>query len=60
MREGSRTRDDYFWHTAACQKWLDRPCKHLAGNVPLNLIDNSLGFQAVEDYLERIELAAYQ
>lgn len=28
------------------EEWLDRPCKHLAGNVPLNLIDNPiLGFR---------------
>ncbi|KAA0986303.1 DUF2384 domain-containing protein [Pseudomonas sp. ANT_J12] len=42
------------------EEWLDRPCKHLAGSVPLDLIDNSLGFQAVEDYLERVELGVYQ
>ena len=42
------------------EEWLDRPCKHLAGNVPLDLIDNSLGFQVVEDYLERVELGVYQ
>jgi putative toxin-antitoxin system antitoxin component (TIGR02293 family) len=42
------------------EEWLDRPCKHLADNVPLDLIDNSLGFQVVEDYLERVELGVYQ
>lgn len=42
------------------EEWLDRPCRSLAGNVPLELIDNSLGFQVVEDYLKRIELGVYQ
>lgn len=35
-------------------------CRHIAGNAPLDLIDNVLGFQLVEAYLERIELGVYQ
>ncbi|QLG96428.1 DUF2384 domain-containing protein [Pseudomonas yamanorum] len=42
------------------EEWLDRPCRHLAGNVPLELIDNSLGFQVVEEYLKQVELGVYQ
>ena len=42
------------------EEWLDRPCRHLAGSVPLDMVDNYLGFQVVEDYLERIELGVYQ
>jgi putative toxin-antitoxin system antitoxin component (TIGR02293 family) len=42
------------------EEWLERPCKYLDGNVPLELIDNALGFQAVEDYLTRIEHGVYQ
>lgn len=42
------------------EEWLGRPCRHLSGQIPLDLIDNSLGFQVVEDYLERIELGVYQ
>ncbi|WP_413795699.1 MULTISPECIES: antitoxin Xre/MbcA/ParS toxin-binding domain-containing protein [unclassified Pseudomonas] len=42
------------------EDWLKKPCKYLDGYVPLELIDNSLGFQAVEDYLTRIEHGVYQ
>ena len=49
-----------FGSQRLAEQWLDRPCKHLGGTVPLDLIDNALGFRAVEDYLERIELGVYQ
>lgn len=49
-----------FGDQKLAEEWLSRPCKQLAGSMPLDLIDNSLGFQAVEDYLERIELGVYQ
>lgn len=49
-----------FGTQALAEEWLERPCKYLDGNVPLELIDNSIGFQLVEDYLERIELGVYQ
>jgi len=42
------------------EDWLGKPCKYLDGQVPLELIDNSLGFQVVEDYLTRIEHGVYQ
>jgi putative toxin-antitoxin system antitoxin component (TIGR02293 family) len=42
------------------EEWLGRPCKSLEGDVPLDVIDNPIGFQAVEDYLERIEYGVYQ
>ncbi|EMJ4936110.1 antitoxin Xre/MbcA/ParS toxin-binding domain-containing protein [Pseudomonas aeruginosa] len=42
------------------EEWLGRPCKYLDGDVPLDVIDNPVGFQAVEDYLERIEYGVYQ
>jgi len=42
------------------EDWLDRPCKYLGEISPLDMIDNALGFQAVEDYLERVELGVYQ
>ncbi|KJZ50931.1 hypothetical protein VC35_01755 [Pseudomonas fluorescens] len=40
--------------------WLKRPCKGLEGNIPLELIRNSHGFQKVENYLARIEHGVYQ
>lgn len=42
------------------EEWLGRPCKYLDGDVPLDVIDNPIGFQTVEDYLERIEYGVYQ
>ncbi|EJM06383.1 MULTISPECIES: MbcA/ParS/Xre antitoxin family protein [unclassified Pseudomonas] len=42
------------------EEWLAKPCRHLAGNIPLDLVSNPLGFQVVENYLERLELGVYQ
>jgi putative toxin-antitoxin system antitoxin component (TIGR02293 family) len=42
------------------EEWLGNPCKYLDGDVPLDVIDNSVGFNTVEDYLERIEYGVYQ
>ncbi|MDR6926929.1 putative toxin-antitoxin system antitoxin component (TIGR02293 family) [Pseudomonas sp. BE134] len=49
-----------FGNLLLAEEWLRKPCKYLDGYVPLELIDNSLGFQAVEDYLTRIEYGVYQ
>lgn len=51
---------DVFGSQASAEEWLGRPCKYLNGDVPLDVIDNSIGFQIVEDYLERIEHGVYQ
>lgn len=42
------------------EEWLGRPCKYLDGDVPLDVIDNPVGFQTVEDYLERVRYGVYQ
>jgi putative toxin-antitoxin system antitoxin component (TIGR02293 family) len=42
------------------EEWLARPCRYLAGNAPVDMIDIHFGFRAVEDYLERVELGVYQ
>lgn len=49
-----------FGNQKLAEEWLGRPCKYLDGDVPLDVIDNPVGFQAVEDYLERIALGVYQ
>lgn len=49
-----------FGNQTLAEQWLAKPCKYLDGNVPLEMIDNPVGFQAVEDYLERIEYGVYQ
>ncbi|HEJ2718215.1 TPA: DUF2384 domain-containing protein [Pseudomonas aeruginosa] len=42
------------------EEWLGRPCRYLDGDVPLDVIDNPVGFLVLEDYLERIEFGVYQ
>lgn len=49
-----------FGSLRLAEEWLGRPCQYLGGDVPLDVIDNPVGFQAVEDYLERIEYGVYQ
>lgn len=49
-----------FGSQKAAEDWLGTPSKYLEGGVPLELIDNPAGFQAVEEYLERIEYGVYQ
>lgn len=51
---------EVFGSQSLAEDWLEKPCKYLDGHVPLELIDNSLGFQVVEDYLGRIEYGVYQ
>ena len=42
------------------EEWLSKPCKQLAGIIPLDAIDNAIGFRTVEDYLERVVRGVYQ
>ncbi len=49
-----------FGNQKLAEEWLGRPCKYLNDNVPLEVIDNPAGLQAIEDYLERIEYGVYQ
>ncbi|EJM56937.1 Protein of unknown function (DUF2384) [Pseudomonas sp. GM49] len=49
-----------FGNQQLAKDWLKRPCKYLEGNIPLELISNSPGYQKVENYLTRIELGVYQ
>lgn len=42
------------------EEWLGRPCKQLDGIIPLEAIDNAIGFRAIEDYMQRIVLGVYQ
>ena len=49
-----------FGSLPLAEEWLQKPCRHLAGLAPLNLVDNPLGYRAIEDYLERVELGVYQ
>jgi len=49
-----------FGSLKLAEEWLGRPCRYLDGEVPLDVIDNPIGFQTVEDYLQRIEYGVYQ
>jgi putative toxin-antitoxin system antitoxin component (TIGR02293 family) len=49
-----------FGNQQLAEDWLNRPCHHLEGNIPLELISNSKGFQKVENYLARVDHGVYQ
>ena len=42
------------------EEWLGRPCKYFDGEIPLDVVGNPVGFQVVNDYLERVEYGVYQ
>ena len=42
------------------EHWLGRPCGYFDGEIPLDVVGNPVGFQLVNDYLERIEFGVYQ
>ncbi|WP_447869086.1 antitoxin Xre/MbcA/ParS toxin-binding domain-containing protein [Pseudomonas putida] len=49
-----------FGSLPLAEEWLQKPCRYLADLAPLTLVDNPLGFRAIEDYLGRVELGVYQ
>lgn len=49
-----------FGSQPQAEAWLGRPCRYLNGCVPLDMVENAVGFQAVESYLQRIEMGVYQ
>lgn len=49
-----------FGTQASAEEWLGRPCRSLDGNVPLIMVENSIGAQVVDEYLRRIESGVYQ
>lgn len=49
-----------FGTQASAEEWLGRPCRSLDGNVPLIMVENSIGAQVVGEYLRRIESGVYQ
>lgn len=49
-----------FGTQKSAEEWLGRPCKYLEGYTPLDIIENTVGFQLVQDYLKRIEYGLYQ
>ncbi len=51
---------DVFGTQRLAEEWLGRTCRYLDGDIPLDVIDNPLGFQAVKVYLEGIKYGTYQ
>lgn len=49
-----------FGSQKLAEQWLCSPCKFLGDDVPLDMIANPVGFQAVKEYLERVEYGVYQ
>ncbi|MHC8320993.1 antitoxin Xre/MbcA/ParS toxin-binding domain-containing protein [Pseudomonas sp. GB2N2] len=49
-----------FGDQPLAEDWLNKPCKYLTNNIPLELVNNPLGVQVIEDYLSRIEHGVYQ
>lgn len=49
-----------FGSQQSAEEWLLQPCLRLEGCIPLELVENSVGFRLLIDYLERIELGVYQ
>ena len=49
-----------FGNQRLAKEWLGRPCKYLDGDLPQDVIDDPLRFQAVKAYLERIKHGVYQ
>lgn len=49
-----------FGKQTRAEEWLGRPCRSLDGNVPLIMVENVFGAQAVDNYLRRIEMGVYQ
>lgn len=49
-----------FGSQAIAEHWLNRSCRQLSGFIPFEMIDTSIGFSIVMDYLERVRLGVYQ
>lgn len=49
-----------FGSQALAEHWLGRPCKHFSGMTPFEMLNTSVGFKVVVDYLERARLGVYQ
>lgn len=49
-----------FGSQELAENWLGRSCAGLSGIIPFEILDISLGFSIVEDYLERVRLGVYQ
>ncbi|AXA67736.1 antitoxin Xre/MbcA/ParS toxin-binding domain-containing protein [Pseudomonas oryzihabitans] len=51
---------EVFGSQELAERWMFEPCRFLNGNVPFDMIEISIGFQTVEDYLTRMDHGIYQ
>ncbi|MEG0323665.1 MAG: MbcA/ParS/Xre antitoxin family protein [Raoultibacter sp.] len=49
-----------FGEQKLAEEWLARSCRHMNGAVPVDMIDDPVGFRTVKQYLRRIEYGIYQ
>lgn len=49
-----------FGSQALAEAWLGRPCRQLHDYVPLDMVENAIGFHVVESYLQRVGMGVYQ
>ena len=49
-----------FGSQQRAEEWLVQPCSRLEGSIPVELVENPVGFRLVIDYLERVEFGVYQ
>ena len=50
---------EVFEEEEKARRWLQKPSRALGGNTPFSLMDTTMGIQAVEDELVRIEYGVY-
>ncbi|MBD1602446.1 DUF2384 domain-containing protein [Pseudomonas sp. CA3A] len=49
-----------FGSQTLAENWMGQSCRHLSGMIPFEMLDTSVGFKVVVDYLERVRLGVYQ
>lgn len=49
-----------FGDRQLADQWLGRPCKYLDGIIPFEALEHSVGYIAIEAYLEKVMYGVYQ
>gem|GEM_PF-1052552 len=50
---------EVFGSLALAEAWLVRPCFHFGGELPLDMLSNAVGFQALKVYLQQLAYGVY-
>ena len=50
---------DVLGSRALAEQWMVKPARGLDGEIPIDLISNSVGYELVTDFLTRIEYGVY-